>query len=114
MQAIEVLGSMLPAPSLASSSERGIAVGIWKGAGAPTADQGEQQGRLSVAEAQEMLGSMQSMLALKEAGNRWGLGLQALLKSLSKAQGEPGAHLHGMAQEARWQEDVMLPPGSRP
>ena len=85
MQAIEVLGSMLPAPSLASSSERGIAVGVWKGAGAPTADQGQQQGWVSIAEAQEMLGSMQSMLALKEAGNRWGLKLQAILQSLSKA-----------------------------
>ena len=114
MQAIDLLGSMLPAPSLANSSERGIAVGAWKGAGAPMADQGEQQGWLSVAEAQEMLGSMRSMLALKEAGNRWVLALQALLQSLSIAQGEPGAHLHGIAQGARCQEDVMLPPGSRP
>ena len=108
MQAIDLLGSMLPAPSLASSSERGIAVGAWKGAGAPTADQGEQQGWLSVPQAQEMLGSMRSMLALKEAGNRWVLAPQALLQTLSKAQGEPGAHLHGIAQGARCQEDVML------
>ena len=85
MQAIDILGSMLPAPSLANSSERAIAIGAWTGAGAPMADQGEQQGWLSVAQAQEMLGSMQSMLALKEAGNRWELGLQATLQSLSKA-----------------------------
>ena len=114
MQAIDVLGSMLPAPSLANSSERGIAVGAWKGAGAPTADQGEQQGWLSVAQAQEMLGSMQSMLALKEAGNRWVFALHAILQSLSKAKEEPGAHLHGDAQEARCQEDVTLQPGIGP
>ena len=70
VQAIDVLCSKLPTPNLASSSEQGIAVGTWKGAMAPMAGQGEQQGRLSVTHAQEILGSMQSMLALKEAGNR--------------------------------------------
>ena len=70
LQAINVLGSKLPTPDSGSNSERGIAIGTWKGARAPLAGPGEQQGWLSVAEAQEMLGSMQSMLALKEAGNR--------------------------------------------
>ena len=88
-----MLGSKLPTPDSGSSSERGIAIGAWKGARAPLAGPGEQQGWLSVAEAQEMLGSMQSMLALKEAGNRWGLRLQANLQSLSRALGKPGACL---------------------
>lgn len=70
MQAIDLLGSMLPAPSLASNPEQGIALGAWKGAGAHVDGQDKQAGWLSVAQAQELLGSMQSMLALKEAGNR--------------------------------------------
>ena len=70
LQAIDVLGSKLSTPDSGSSSEQCIAIGAWKGARAPLAGPGEQQGWLSMAQAQEMLGSMQSMLALKEAGNR--------------------------------------------
>ena len=70
MQAIDILRSRLPAPALASNPEQGIAVGAWKGAGAPATGQSKQHGWLSVAHAQELLSSMQSMLALKEAGNR--------------------------------------------
>lgn len=64
MQAISILASKMQPQCNAAEASSGIAIGVWKG----SADQGGQQ--LEIEHAKELLESMQSMLDLKEEGNR--------------------------------------------
>jgi len=64
VQAIGILANKMQPQYNAAGATYGIAIGIWKG----SADQGGQQ--LEIEHAKELLKSMQSMLDLKEEGNR--------------------------------------------
>ncbi len=65
-QAVDLLSTQIAAVSPWGASPPGIAIGAWKGA---TDGAGQQ---LGTGHAREILGSMQRMLELKEAGNRSG------------------------------------------
>ena len=64
VQAIDILANKMQPQCNAAGAIDGIPIGVWKGA----ADQGGQQ--LGIEHAKELLQSMQSMLDLKEEGNR--------------------------------------------
>ena len=64
VQAIGILANKVQPEYNAAGATYGIAIGIWKG----SADQSGQQ--LEIEHAKELLKSMQSMLDLKEDGNR--------------------------------------------